>query len=199
MHASSTEQPTCAQRVQAAWQSRREDLKAMLDPSAEDLEFSWSNHNFTLSVCEGRTIEAFERDDWPGHESDFSRLVKGDPTDEAMELAEEVFEQHESDIREVSRDAFNEYGLCFDYVAPGTFDNQPTGYWRYQISWGGPSEEIRFYGSPSDNAPALIEFWYLDWFDGAPEDVTGDEIARLVWDEFKDTGTIEHAYEEAMQ
>ena len=33
---------------------------------------------------------------------------------------------------------FHEYGLAFDYVAPGTFNDQREGYWRYQISWGGP-------------------------------------------------------------
>lgn len=30
-----------------------------------------------------------------------------------------------------------EYGLSFDYVTAGTFDDQKEGYWRYQISWGG--------------------------------------------------------------
>lgn len=40
----------------------------------------------------------------------------------------------------------HEYGLSFDYVAPGTFKWAKRGFWRYQISWGGPSEEFRFYG-----------------------------------------------------
>jgi hypothetical protein len=35
---------------------------------------------------------------------------------------------------------FVEYGLCFDYVSPGTFTDRQEGYWRYQISWGGPSD-----------------------------------------------------------
>jgi len=38
-----------------------------------------------------------------------------------------------------------EYGLSFDYVGPGTFNGQRRGYWRYQLSWGGPSDEFRFY------------------------------------------------------
>jgi len=54
-----------------------------------------------------------------------------------------------------------EYGLSIDYVEPNTFKDQKKGYWRYQLSWGGPSEEFRVYrGEP-------VEFWYLDWYDGA--------------------------------
>ena len=63
----------------------------------------------------------------------------------------------------------NEYGLCIDFVEAGTFRNQRASYWRYQLSYGGPSEEFRIYGNGD------VEFWYLDWFDGAPTKVTGDE------------------------
>jgi len=55
----------------------------------------------------------------------------------------------------------NEYGLAFDYVRLGTFSDQKEGYHRYQISWGGPSEEFRFFKD------GRIEFWFLDWWDGA--------------------------------
>jgi hypothetical protein len=48
---------------------------------------------------------------------------------------------------------FAEYGLGFDYVAPGTFVDAPEGYWRYQISWGGPSDEFRFYASRCGKHP----------------------------------------------
>jgi len=63
----------------------------------------------------------------------------------------------------------NEYGLCIDFVEAGTFRDQRASYWRYQLSYGGPSEEFRIYGNGD------VEFWYLDWFDGAPTKVTGDE------------------------
>ena len=33
--------------------------------------------------------------------------------------------------------SFHEYGLSFDYVHPNTFNDQPEGYFRYQLSWGG--------------------------------------------------------------
>jgi hypothetical protein len=58
-------------------------------------------------------------------------------------------------------ECLNEYGLCFDYVEPNTFDEQPDGFWRYQLSYGGPSEEFRFHDHGE------IEFRYHDWYDGA--------------------------------
>ena len=33
--------------------------------------------------------------------------------------------------------------LCFDYVKPHSFKDQVEGYWRMQLSWGGPSDELR--------------------------------------------------------
>ena len=54
-----------------------------------------------------------------------------------------------------------EYGLCFDYVEPGTFDGQRCGYWRYQLSSGGPSDEFRLYGG------GRVEYRFHDWYDGA--------------------------------
>src|SRR3990172_11847069 len=66
---------------------------------------------------------------------------------------------------------FNEYGLCFDYVSAGTFKDQRRGFHRYQLSTGGPGDEIRFY---SDAAGKVYkaEYWFLDWFDGAHINVT---------------------------
>lgn len=68
-------------------------------------------------------------------------------------------------------ESFGEYGLSFDYVAPGTFgDHQKDGYFRYQMSWGGPSDELRFYGSPGRYGELdcdRAEYVYMDWFDGA--------------------------------
>ena len=93
----------------------------------------------------------------------------------------------------------SEYGLCFDYVAAGTFTDQKVGYFRYQISYGGPSEEFRFYTDPEFNVES-IEFWFLDWFDGAKSDLTGADYQLL--DEifesfFKDTGTVESEFSKA--
>ena len=73
-------------------------------------------------------------------------------------------------------------GLCFDYVDPDTFTNQKEGYWRWQLSWGGPGDEFRIYVNP-DKSVHRIEYWYLDWFDGAhvtlDEKLHGDAWSHL--------------------
>ena len=81
------------------------------------------------------------------------------------------------------------YALAFDYVEPETFPDQPEGYFRYQISWGGPSDEIRFYVN-LDGSCHRAEYWFLDWFDGDLIDVTGDLVAQAVFEDFAEMGMI---------
>jgi|TARA_Y100000310_G_scaffold63160_1_gene58429 hypothetical protein len=83
---------------------------------------------------------------------------------------------------------FDEYGLCFDYIKPYTFNDQEEAYYRYQLSWGGPSEEIRFYVSqpPESTECYKIEFWYLNWSDGACVDITKHDTARTLWGWFQE-------------
>jgi hypothetical protein len=86
-------------------------------------------------------------------------------------------------------ESFAEYGLCFDYVAPDTFTDQKEAYFRYQISWGGPSDEFRFFVNP-DLSCHCIEYWFLDWFDGANRVLSGDDEQLLltIWQWFRDCG-----------
>jgi hypothetical protein len=94
---------------------------------------------------------------------------------------------------------FCEYGLSFDYVAPGTFgEDQRQGYFRYQLSWGGPSDEFRFYCGP-EFEPYKIEYWFMDWFDGASRTLRGDREKLLmeIFNFFKECGSVEHQYQEA--
>ena len=73
---------------------------------------------------------------------------------------------------------FYQYGLDFSFVEPETFKNQHIGYYRYQLSWGGPSDEIRFYRC------GKIEYWYMDWFDGACKIITDKDWALWLQDMF---------------
>jgi hypothetical protein len=95
---------------------------------------------------------------------------------------------------------FSEYGLCFDYVAPRTFGGQRRGYFRYQLSWGGPSDEFRFYCTEGFGIDR-IEYWFLDWFDGAKKILTGQAFNLLseIFEDFKDCGTVQYQYEQAMK
>ena len=78
--------------------------------------------------------------------------------------------------------SLDEYGLSFDYISAGTFSDQKAPYWRWQLSYGGPTEEFRMYENGD------MEFWYLDWFDGACVDVGGDDydIIDNMWGEYKE-------------
>ena len=98
-----------------------------------------------------------------------------------------------------------EYGLSFDYVAPETFNDQPEGYFRYQLSWGGPSDEFRIYAQRVDEyrySIYRIEYWFLDWFDGAHIALKGDDLALLkeiftIF--FVDAGSADHVLSEALE
>lgn len=93
---------------------------------------------------------------------------------------------------------FFEYGLSFDYVAPNTFDDQPEGYFRYQISWGGPSDEFRFYVNP-DLSCHYIEYWFMDWFDGAHRELRNEdkELMLEIYQFFDDVGSTQAEYDKA--
>lgn len=93
---------------------------------------------------------------------------------------------------------WNEYGLSFDYVPRGTFSDQKRGYWRYQLSWGGPSDEFRFF-CDEDYQLTKVEYWFLDWFDGAHVAVTGKarELLKKIWQDWLDCEVPQHAQREA--
>lgn len=73
----------------------------------------------------------------------------------------------------VGSDEFMDYFLGFDFVEEGTFGDQTEPYYRAQISWGGPSDEFRFYEDRTD-------YVFMDWFDGGVRDVTDHETVRDV-------------------
>ncbi len=117
-----------------------------------------------------------------GRKADFRQFMKAKDDDNVPELG-----------------SFCEYGLCVDYVAPGTWDEQNEGYLRYQISCGGPSEEIRFYYSPGGRKPYRIEFVYLQWGVGVSFDVTQEDWAQWLAQWFDDTETVKYKMQEACQ
>jgi hypothetical protein len=93
----------------------------------------------------------------------------------------EISHLNEDQQREDATTALCNYGLSIDYVSPNTFKGQRAGYLRWQISWGGPSDEFRFYFVPGENKPYKIEYWFMDWFDGAKVTCTNGEIALRLW------------------
>lgn len=94
---------------------------------------------------------------------------------------------------------FNEYGLCFDYVPAHTFTDQPRGFFRYQLSTGGPGDEFRFYVDETFT-PYRIEYWFLDWYDGAKIVLKGKAEALLldIWNDFKECDVPQNAMKQAI-
>ncbi len=86
----------------------------------------------------------------------------------------------------------SEYGLSWDYVVSDTFDNQSEGYYRWQLSWGGPGDEFRIYTDNDKNIKS-VEYWYLDWLDGASITVNDKEIINVInWQLECDLTPMEH-------
>src|SRR5262245_11252970 len=94
-------------------------------------------------------------------------------------------------------ESLGEYGLAFDYVASGTFTDQEEGYFRYQLSSGGPSDEFRFFTDAQQHCHR-IEYWFLDWFDGTSVTLQDDDKALLlkIFEDFRECGTLAYAMEQ---
>ena len=90
-----------------------------------------------------------------------------------------------------------EYGLSFDYVQSDTFEDQPLGYFRYQLSYGGPSEEFRFYVDLEHNL-IRSEFWLLDWFTGSKIECTDNKTVQIMWGYLRFNRSSHYAFENAM-
>jgi len=94
-------------------------------------------------------------------------VQKRQPT--CAERVAEEWKDRQEDLKNPEYEA-----LAFDYVEPHTFTErsvfppyiQAEGYWRWQFSWGGPSDELRGYVNEHKQLHRL-EYWFLDWGDGA--------------------------------
>ena len=91
-------------------------------------------------------------------------------TEACKDLVEDRWKDRQKDLENPDYEA-----LCFDYVEPHTFEKQPEGYWRWQFSWGGPSDELRGYVNEHRELHR-VEYWYMDWFDGAKLEVQQNEL-----------------------
>lgn len=126
---------------------------------------------------------------------------------DTMETLRKLWAQHCDDPEAYDDDLGNlyEYGLSFDYVAPGTFTDQTEGYFRYQLSWGGPSDEFRIYADRRAEynwSIYRVEYWFLDWSDGAKIVLSGDDLefmTELLEGFFVEVGTFDYQYNEAVE
>lgn len=163
---------TCADKVRGAWQSRREDLRVMLTPQDDDFQLRDDGTLDSVIYC-----PALGEDLWRGDGSEY-RDESG-----AFDLAA-FLDDYRDDLWDELRAYFDVYGLSFDYVEG---EGDRSGYFRYQMSTGGPGEELRFYADAQRHV-YRIEFWYLDWSDGACVDVTHEEVAQMLAEDFAECG-----------
>tara|TARA_X000001388_G_scaffold1181_1_gene1368 strand:+ start:206 stop:676 length:471 start_codon:yes stop_codon:yes gene_type:complete len=87
-------------------------------------------------------------------------------------------------------DYVNQTALSWDFVEAGTFTDQTVGYFRLQLSYGGPSTEFRIYTDKQFNIDRA-EYWHLDWSDGASV-IVKDQIVLSILDSFLEVARCSH-------
>lgn len=102
---------------------------------------------------------------------------------EALQSTLDDLEQYKNNAYCGVEDDFCKYGLSFDLVAESTDYNEC--YYRYQLSWGGPSDEIRLYPH------GRIEYVYMDWFCGVGFDVSNNKACQWLYSWFDDLGMLD--------
>lgn len=110
-------------------------------------------------------------------------------TKKAKDLVQSKFESRMKDLRTLKTTekfgSLEQYALSINVVEPGTFDGQRERYVRYQLYWGGPSDEFRIYENGD------VEYWYMDRFDRAKVDVKEDNadiikaIVKPIWSNYR--------------
>jgi hypothetical protein len=102
---------------------------------------------------------------------------------EGQRIALEVIDKKRGDYFHEYEDLYdyvNQTALSWDYVEG---EGREAGYYRLQLSWGGPSDEFRIYIN-QDKEIDIIEYWYMDWFDGAHVLVPKDSESWNICDQF---------------
>lgn len=95
------------------------------------------------------------------------------------------------------KDKYNKFFYCedfFDYINSNALswdwvdaeDEKNPGYYRLQLSWGGPSDEFRIYTIGDTLDIDCINYHYMDWFDGASipvsEDTLSFDVCQMILD-----------------
>jgi len=103
-----------------------------------------------------------------------------DNATEGEQIAMKVIDKNQGDYFNEYDDLFdyaNQSALSWDYVEEEGEENP--AYYRLQLSWGGPSDEFRIYTIGDTLEIDVIDYHYMDWFDGASIPVS---YKTLSWD-----------------
>ena len=110
-----------------------------------------------------------------------------DNATEGEQIAMKVIDKHKGDYFREYEDLFdyvNQTALSWDYVEAE--DEKNPAYYRLQLSWGGPSDEFRIYTIGDTLEIDVIDYHYMDWFDGASIPVFEDSLSWYVCQMFLD-------------
>ena len=184
------EDRTCADRITDSLDSHATSIAVMLNPSEEDIEIKDNGTLDTVVTVDDVYEESFSPDFVADYREDNGEI-------DLEQFRSDIFDE----VREKLYEAFYEYALCFDYVSAYTDEDEyQRGFFRYQISWGGPSEEFRFYTDEFLNL-THTEYWFLDWFDGASKTIGSThehyETVQMLWSHFKNSGTVDSLFKGA--
>lgn len=176
-------QPNCEDRIDSHLESRLSDLRVMLNPEISDFQLQDDGTLDTVIAASDADLEwRFDTETAAAYRDPATGMLDLDAF-----IKSEVIDQARDDLWE----QFTEYGLAIDYVEDGTEFNPGGGYVRYQLSWGGPSDEFRFYVD-ADLHCYRIDYAFLDWFDGATRDVTDEPVLRQIFQHWDECGGLEH-------
>ena len=103
-----------------------------------------------------------------------------DNATEGEQIAMKVVDKYKGDCFNEYEDLFdyvNQSALSWDYVEEEGKENP--AFYRLQLSWGGPSDEFRIYTIGDTLEIDVIDYHYMDWFDGASIPVSYKTIS---WD-----------------
>jgi len=170
---------TCEERIQSELDDRLTDIKALFgEIEAEDVVFDEKRGEGKGEATCGPLEASYSPADY----------------DDEEERGEAVIEM----LQDAANEQRYEYGLCADYVSAGTFDDDGPGYFRYQLSWGGPSDEFRFF-LDADQTCYKVTYCFQDWFDGAERVLYGTDKDLLlsVFADFAEMGVVEAEIEKA--
>lgn len=163
---------TCEQRIDAALDSRMRDLRVLYAPTQDMVRLA---DDGTLDTVLTIGDEEFRFSDTSAYRDD----------DGALDL-DAVLEDEWDYMLETLWERQSEYGLSFDYHES---DTDEPGYFSYLLSWGGPSEEIRFYVDYAGHMHRAA-FVFKDWFDSAERTLHDEyrDVANAIWESFSDYG-----------
>jgi len=117
---------------------------------------------------------------------------------EDLRILWDAYCKGEEDVEDLGN--IYDYGLSIDYVPHDEEYNMEAGYLRYQLSWGGPSDEFRFY-IDADLDCYKIEYAFLDWFDGATRRLYNENMNFMleIYEWFREMGTVKSEIDKAKQ